>query len=331
MEKEFKELLIKVEKYMHNKKFDSAIKYYHKLRTLFDELPPDLKLRYEKEALTTYRELILYITTNEAYCLAETHGQLKALGNHLEQIYDLEKDLAKLPDAETILNYVKPKFQFCLNIYEYRNCGKDFDDKFKQVEHLVAEGKTKAALKEYAHLLIAYNKYIRYENEDKAKKVYNKILDLFYRIKTHKQIEDAYKKPKFKQQTLPDKVPYNPTRPYVSRPSVRLITDNLKPFPQREIFVRRPIFKVTQRSAEAFNFLFKDPAKLRLNYDNLKPYPLSVSSIQLEDPFNDFTMFKEQIQNASNLEEEPIDDFAMLKEHIKRDNVLEALNLLKRL
>lgn len=309
-EEAFKANLLKIEMYMRKSKFSEAIKLYHITRSLFNELPSELKLKYEQETIALFKELVLYITTNEAYYLAEHHGELRALGNHMQEILDLENDLKELPESDEILRYLKPKFEFCLNVYEYRTSGKDFDDKFKHVEQLVTEGKTKIALKEYAHLILAYNRYIRYEDEDKSKKIYNKVLELFNRIKTHKTIENLYDKPKFKPQkaSLFNKVPYNSTRPYVTQPYVKVLSDNLKPFPQ----TAKP-----KLSLKDITPPIKKVPKLVISTENLQPHPLieplEVTGIKFVQP------------------EPEMDPMQKLKEHIRNDNVLEASDLLKRL
>ena len=199
-EKELQDLIKLAKAYIKNAQFDKAVQLYHTLNETYENIPKALSKTYEKEVLTLFKELILYITTNEAYYLAEHHGELKRLGQQLREIHELQHELQTIPDAEALLKYVKPKFTFCLDIETYRNAGKKFDDLYKHVDQLITEGHTQSALKQYAQLLLAYNNYIQYEKRDKSRKIYNKLMKLYTRLKNHKQVESLYERPTLKQE-----------------------------------------------------------------------------------------------------------------------------------
>jgi len=192
--KEFKEILEKANSYIKNKRFDDAIKLYIEIHNSFDKLPLIRKDELRKDVNLLYNELIVYMDANDAYLMAQ-EGDVKALKEKLEHIYELSLDLWNVKDANELLKYTGEKYNYCLNVYAYKISKSEFKEKYDEAMNLIHERKFDKAVKVYAQLLVYYNNLLKYEKNEEVKlDFYNKMKELYLNLSYKKTVSKAYEK-----------------------------------------------------------------------------------------------------------------------------------------
>ena len=190
--KEFKELLEKARNHIKNKRFDDAIKLYMEIHNSFDKLPLIRKDELRKDVNLLYNELIVYMDANDAYLMAQ-EGNVKALKEKLEHIYELSLDLWNVKDANELLKYVEGKYEYCLNVYTYKISKNEFNEKYSEAMNLIHERKFDKAIKVYAQLLVYYNNLLKHEKNEEIKlELYNKMKGLYLNLTYKKTLAEAH-------------------------------------------------------------------------------------------------------------------------------------------
>ena len=187
----FQTLLIKAYHAIKNKQFDKAVITYKELKEKYDKLNQNRQTpKLKKDILVLFGELTLYMKINEAYIMAK-QGDLVALKLALDQINELHvtNDEA-VPDVKLLLNYSKNKF--CLDVYTYKFTLKEFESLYDKIKELSNQRKINEAIRDFAHLLLAYNTIIRNETYENRMIMHKKIMELLTDIEVKGKLFNIY-------------------------------------------------------------------------------------------------------------------------------------------
>lgn len=190
---DFRDLLVKAYQAIKNKQFDKAITLYRDISEKYNNLSESKKtekLRDDIEIL--FKELSIYIRINEAYIMAQ-EGDLVALKLALDYINDLQIGLQDVPDAKHLLDYADKHYKFFLDIYTYKFTMKEFNELYHKVKELSNERKITEAIRDFSHLLMAYNTVSRFANVEEKAGMYKKIQELLRDLEVKRKLKQAYK------------------------------------------------------------------------------------------------------------------------------------------
>ncbi len=196
--KDFKAVCAKVFSYIKKKEFDKAIALYMDVHQAFEALPEEYKKKFEKDVNLVFRELTLYMRINEAYVLAKT-GSMAAFRRELDGIHDLTFELqpdAGHRDVSVLLDFAKENYEFFLDVYNYKVNAGEFKKKAQHIRALINKKDLHRALKEYAQLLIIYNKVAYILSYGRRLEFYETLKLLFKQVAIQRLLVLASERPK---------------------------------------------------------------------------------------------------------------------------------------
>lgn len=190
---ELNTLLKKARFYIEKGDFDKSVLMYSDVRNRFERLPKKLKTeKLVKDVNIFYEELSLHLRLNEAYILA-SEGNFKRLKDVLDHIYNLELDLRDVQSASSLLKAAEKSRKNHLRFYRVKSVDKKFEDVYKLIEKLIKKREWNSVYREYAHLLMLYNKII-INIPSKKDKLYARLNKLIKDINIYKSLHKSYDK-----------------------------------------------------------------------------------------------------------------------------------------
>lgn len=199
---ELNDVISKVNQYIKQKNFDKAVTLYLDIHRAFDTMPDEYKKKFEHRVDIVFKELTLYMRVNEAYILAKS-GSMAAFHKELDQIHDLtfelEPEVKNQRDIAVLLEFAKKNYQFFLEVYTYKANANVFKKKVKRIETLLHKKQVHRALKEYADLLIVYNKVAPILSYGKRLEFYELMKRLFKELSIQRLLLLASEKPKWQR------------------------------------------------------------------------------------------------------------------------------------
>ncbi|MBI5391850.1 hypothetical protein HZB00_02495 [Candidatus Woesearchaeota archaeon] len=185
---------------LSEKKFHEAIELYLTLDKETKKIDLFQEKWLQKKVFLFYKELSVYLRVNEAYALAEM-GNLDGLRNELLSLHNLAFELSAeeaTPDIIVLLEYANKKYEFFLNVYNYKARIKHFHEKYKRVSMLMEKSKINDALKEYAELILLAHKVMGFLKQETRVQIYYKLKELLkslaiQRLLTHKRAPETQK------------------------------------------------------------------------------------------------------------------------------------------